>query len=430
MSLRLQRSQQLFREAKTLMPGGVNSPVRAFGSVGGDPLFMVRGKGAYMWDADGNRFTDYINSWGPAILGHAHPEVVKATQAAIEDGFTFGTPTEKETLLAKEVTKIMPHIDMLRFVSSGTEACMSALRLARGFTGRSRILKFQGCYHGHADFLLVKAGSGMATLGIPGSPGVPAAATNDTLTAPFNDVDALSQIFAKNATDLAAVILEPIVGNAGFIRPTTEFVKTLRELCTRYGTVLIYDEVMTGFRVALGGAQSLHGIKPDLTTLGKVIGGGMPIGAYGGRRDIMERVAPSGDIYQAGTLSGNPVAMTCGLKTLEVLQKQDFRVLAKRTKRMMDGLASVCRDLKIPVVTDCEGGMFGFNFCAQPVRNFDDASKADMNLFKRYFWGMLEAGIYLAPSAYEAGFVSFAHSDQDIEAFIKASDSVLRQVKA
>ncbi len=424
------QSHRLFQEAKKRIPGGVNSPVRAFGSVGGEPLFITRGQGAYIWDADGHRYTDYINSWGPTILGHTHPQVVAKMKETIDLGISFGAPTERETLLAEKVMELMPNIEMIRFVSSGTEACMSVLRLARAFTGRDKIVKFQGCYHGHADMLLVKAGSGMATLGIPGTPGVPQGTTEHTLTVPFNDVNALVELFEKNSKSIAALILEPIVGNAGFIRPSSEFLQAMQDLCKTHGTLLIFDEVMTGFRVALGGAQQLFGIKPDLTTLGKVIGGGMPVAAYGGRRDIMERVAPSGDVYQAGTLSGNPVAVACGLETLEVLQRDcDFNVLAARTRRMMDGLLNAARDHEIPMSVDCEGGMFGFNFIDKPIRNFADAGRADNKLFNKFFWGMLDEGIYLAPSAFEAGFVSFAHSDEDIANFISASHKILGRLR-
>lgn len=419
------RSEALFQDAQKYFPGGVNSPVRAFGAVGGTPLFMSRGKGAYMWDADGNRYTDYINSWGPAILGHAHPEVVRATAAAMEDGFTFGTPSERETELARIVTKLMPAVEMLRLVSSGTEACMSALRLARAFTGREAIIKFQGGYHGHADMLLVKAGSGMATLGIPVCPGVPQGATAATLTAQFNDLAEVERLFESHGGKIAGVILEPIVGNAGFIRPKKGFLEGLRELCTRYGALLIFDEVMTGFRVRLGGVCELSGVKPDLVTFGKVIGGGMPIGAYGGRRDIMMHVAPAGAMYQAGTLSGNPVAMACGIKTLEILAKADFRGLHDRTRKMMDGLSAAARDVGIPLTTDSEGGMFGFFFRREPVHSFADAAASDIATFKRFFHGMLERGIYLAPSAFEAGFVSLAHTDEDVREFVATARQVL-----
>lgn len=420
-----ERSEALFQKAIKIMPGGVNSPVRAFKQVDANPLFIERAEGAYMWDADGNKYIDYIGSWGPAILGHSHPEVVEAVTASLKNGFSFGAPCALEIEIAELVQKILPSMEMIRFVSSGTEACMAALRLARGFTGRNKILKFTGCYHGHADMLLVKAGSGVATLGIPGSPGVPENVVKDTLTLSFNDFDGLKDTFQKFGSELAAVIVEPIIGNGNFIRPKDGYLELMRELCTKSGTVLIFDEVMTGFRVGLSGVQGLKKIKPDLSTLGKVIGGGMPIGAYGGRADIMAKVAPSGPVYQAGTLSGNPVAVTCGIKTLELLRtKYDFTELAKRSRRLSYGLKERAEKHGIPLSVDFEGGMFGFMFSSKLPESFEDAAQCNIPQFKQFFRGMLTQGVYLAPSAFEAGFISFAHSDQDIEDTLVAADYV------
>ncbi len=419
------RSKQLYDEACQVIPGGVNSPVRAFKQVDAHPLFIKKAQGAYMWDEDGNSFVDYIGSWGPAILGHAHPEVVKAVTECLSNGFSFGAPSELETKLTRKVQEILPSIEMLRLVSSGTEACMSALRVARGFTGREKVLKFTGCYHGHADMLLVKAGSGMATLGIPGSPGVPQGSTKDTITLAYNDKEGLKDLFAKQGKEIAAVIVEPFVGNGNFIRAQEGYLELMRSLCTESGAVLIFDEVMTGFRVGLSGVQGLKGIKPDLTTLGKVIGGGMPIGAYGGKAEIMSKVAPSGPVYQAGTLSGNPVAVTCGIKTLELLQtKYAFTELSKRTRELVLGLKELASRHGLALSVDSEGGMFGFMFCSQLPTSFEEASLANIDQFKRFFRGMLHQGVYLAPSAFEAGFVSFAHSDKDIAATLHAADYV------
>ncbi len=405
-----------------LMPGGVNSPVRAFGSVGGTPVFMKKGEGAWLWDEDGNRYIDYITSWGPAIVGHAHPEVIAAIQAAVADGLSFGTPTARENILASMIMEAMPGIEMLRLVSSGTEACMSALRVARAFTSRTKILKFEGCYHGHADMLLVKPGSGAATLGLSGSPGVPPETARHTLTARFNDLDQVREVFAQNPREIAAIILEPIVGNAGFIRPVAGFVEGLRQLCDEHGTLLIFDEVMTGFRVARGGYQSLCGIAPDMTVLGKVIGGGLPVGAYGGRRDIMRMVAPAGPVYQAGTLSGNPVAVASGIKTLEILARPGvFAQLHARSQQLVSGLKAAAESARVPLSVDFEGGMFGFFFAGSPVRNYDDAKRADIVAFKRFFQLMLDDGIYLAPSAFEAGFLSLAHTPADIDLTVEAA---------
>jgi glutamate-1-semialdehyde 2,1-aminomutase len=423
--LSFERSEALYAKATRIIPGGVNSPVRAFKQVDASPLFIERAEGAYMWDVDGNKFIDYIGSWGPAILGHAHPEVVEAVTASLKNGFSFGAPCALEIRIAELVQNILPSIEMVRLVSSGTEACMAALRLARGFTGRTKILKFTGCYHGHADMLLVAAGSGVATLGIPGSPGVPEQVVKDTLTLSFNDFDALKALFARVGSELAAVIVEPIIGNGNFIRPKDGYLELMRELCTQSGTVLIFDEVMTGFRVGLSGVQGLKGITPDLSTLGKVIGGGMPIGAYGGRKDIMAKIAPSGPVYQAGTLSGNPVAVTSGIKTLELLStKYDFTELAKRSRRLSHGLRASALKHGIPLSVDYEGGMFGFMFSPDLPQSFEEAAKCDISRFKQFFRGMLSEGVYLAPSAFEAGFISFAHSDKDIDDTLAAADRV------
>lgn len=425
-----QKSKVLFAEASKVIPGGVNSPVRAFKSVDGDPVFIKRSLGSRLWDADDNEYIDYVGSWGPAIVGHAHADVVKVISETAVSGISFGAPTARETQLARAVIDIMPSIEMIRFVSSGTEACMSVLRVARAFTGRNRIIKFEGCYHGHGDMLLVKAGSGAATLGVPDSPGVPAGTASDTLTVPYNDLGAVAALFDRNPNEVAAIIIEPIVGNSGFIRPEPGFLEGLRALCDKFGALLIFDEVMTGFRVALGGVQSLHDIKPDLTCLGKVIGGGMPLAAYGGRRDVMAKVAPSGPVYQAGTLSGNPVAVACGLKTLEMIsEKSFFADLSRRTKVLVDGLSAVAKSHDLPFSADCEGGMFGFFFSHGPVRNFSEAKAANIPMFKKFFWGMLENGVYLAASAFEAGFVSGAHSDNDIQRTIEIADRVMKGCK-
>ncbi len=423
------KSRAALERAKAVIPGGVNSPVRAFRSVGGEPLFIERAEGAYMYDVDGNKYVDYIGSWGPMIIGHGHPEVIATLRDVIGRGLSFGAPTLGETELAETVRRLVPSMEMVRFVSSGTEACMSAIRVARAFTKRDKILKFTGCYHGHADMLLVRAGSGALTLGLPDSPGVPADATKDTLLAAFNDLDAVRAAFAEHKGKIATVILEPIVGNAGFIRPRPGFLEGLREICTAEGALLLFDEVMTGFRVAIGGVQALAKIKPDLTTLGKVIGGGMPIGAYGGRKDIMELVAPAGSVYQAGTLSGNPVAVACGLKTLEILTRPGaFLSLAQRTKTLANGLADLARARNIPFLADSEGGMFGFFFHGGPVHSLEQAKAADLARFTKFFLGMLKRGVYLAPSAFEAGFVSFAHGDREIQATLAAADATFAEL--
>jgi glutamate-1-semialdehyde 2,1-aminomutase len=415
------RSQEIFAEALRLMPGGVSSPVRAFKSVGGQPIVFDRVKGAYAWDVDGNRYIDYVGSWGPAICGHAHPEVIAALHEALEKGTSFGAPCALENTLAAMVIDAVPSVEMVRFVNSGTEACMSVLRLMRAFTGREKVIKFEGCYHGHADMFLVKAGSGVATLGLPDSPGVPRSVTANTLTAPYNCLESLKALFAENPGEIAGVILEPVVGNAGFITPEPGFLEGLRELTREHGALLVFDEVMTGFRISYGGAQARFGITPDLTTLGKVIGGGLPVGAYGGRADIMEMVAPAGPMYQAGTLSGNPLAMTAGIKTLELLkQPGTYERLEAITQRLTAGLLEAARAAGQPICGGSVSAMFGFFLCPGPVRNFEEAKAADTSRFAKFHRAMLERGVYLAPSAFEAGFTSLAHSDADVEATISA----------
>jgi glutamate-1-semialdehyde 2,1-aminomutase len=415
-------SQALFAEAVNLMPGGVNSPVRAFRAVGGQPLFIERGEGAYLVDVDGNRYVDYIMSWGPLILGHAHPRIVGALQAAVERGTSYGAPNPYELQLAKLVMELMPNIEMLRFVNSGTEATMSALRLARAYTGRTKIVKFEGNYHGHADMLLVQAGSGVATLGLPDSPGVPASTVADTLTAPYNDLAAVERLFETFAGQIAAVIVEPVVGNMGLVPPLPEFLPGLRRVTADDGALLIFDEVMTGFRVHPGGAQTLYNIKPDLTTLGKVIGGGLPVGAYGGRRAIMELVAPVGPMYQAGTLSGNPLAMVAGIETLRALQEEGaWSLLELAGAKLMEGLALAAAENDIELSHSRIGTMFGFFFTRGPVINWSTAKVADTKRYAAFFQSMLENGVYLAPSQFEAGFLSLAHGAEEIEATIKAA---------
>ena len=422
------RNEALFERAKKLIPGGVNSPVRAFKAVGGTPRFVQRAHGAYFWDADGARYIDYIGSWGPMILGHGHPAVLDAVQKAMQDGFSFGAPTEREVELAEEIIKLMPSIEMLRLVSSGTEAAMSALRLARGATGRSKIIKFEGCYHGHSDALLVKAGSGLATFGSPTSAGVPPEVVQHTLVLEYNNITQLEECFALHGSSTACLMIEPICGNMNFVRASVPFMKRCRELCTQYGTLLIFDEVMTGFRVALGGAQSVYaelipGFKPDMTALGKVIGGGMPMAAFGGSRAVMEQLAPLGPVYQAGTLSGNPIATACGLATLRELQKPGFyEALGKATSTLTAGLTAAASKAGVPFCADSEGGMFGFFLLGQLPQNYTTVMTTDSPAFNRFFHAMLDSGVYYAPALYEAGFVSAAHTAQDIETTVHAAD--------
>ncbi|NOQ90946.1 MAG: glutamate-1-semialdehyde 2,1-aminomutase [Gammaproteobacteria bacterium] len=420
-----------FSAAQNHIPGGVNSPVRAFAGVGGDPVFVKRAHGAYIVGEDDRQYIDYVGSWGPMILGHAHPEVITAVRNAAGNGLSFGAPTTLETTMADKVCELVPSMDMVRMVSSGTEATMSAIRLARGFTGRDKLIKFEGCYHGHADSLLVKAGSGALTLGQPSSPGVPAALAELTITLPYNDLDAFNTAVADIADQAACVIIEPVAGNMNCIPPVAGFLEGVRETCTKYGIVLIFDEVMTGFRVSLGGAQGRYGITPDLTTLGKVIGGGMPVGAFGGKREIMEHIAPLGPVYQAGTLSGNPIAMTAGLKTMELISAPGFYdELAKKVEFLTDGILKVAKDAGISMTCNRVGGMFGLFFSDQQVTSFEQATQCNVDQFKTFFHGMLDEGIYLAPSAYEAGFVSAAHSTDDLQKTIDAAAKVLSAMHA
>lgn len=421
-----QSQSALFKHAQSVIPGGVNSPVRAFKGVGGDPIFIDRASGAYIWDVDDKQYIDYVGSWGPMILGHAHPEVICAVKNAAEKGLSFGAPTTAETEMAERICQLLPSIESVRMVSSGTEATMSAIRLARGFTGRDNIVKFEGCYHGHSDSLLVKAGSGALTLGVPSSPGVPACLADHTITLAYNNIDQVREAFKSSGDKIACIIVEPVAGNMNCIPPVEGFLEGLRDICDEYGSVLIFDEVMTGFRTALGGAQSVYNIKPDLTTLGKVIGGGMPVGAFGGRKDIMEHIAPSGPVYQAGTLSGNPVAMAAGLKTLELISADNFfDDLNSKVNTLVDGILLKAKQHNIPMAKNVVGGMFGLFFTEEnQVSNFDQATQCNGPRFQEFFHGMLEQGIYLAPSSYEAGFVSCMHSDADIQATIAAADTV------
>ncbi|MBJ7575940.1 glutamate-1-semialdehyde 2,1-aminomutase [Luteimonas sp. MC1828] len=420
--MKTDRSHALFTRARALMPGGVNSPVRAFRSVGGEPFFAARAEGAYIEDVDGNRYIDYVGSWGPMVVGHNHPAVLEAVVRTARDGLSFGVPNALEVTMAETLTRLVPSMDMVRMVNSGTEATLSAIRLARGATGRGRIVKFEGCYHGHGDSFLVKAGSGALTLGVPDSPGVPKALADLTLTLPYNDFDAATALFDACGDEIAGLIVEPVVGNANCLPPRPGFLQHLRTLCTRHGTVLIFDEVMTGFRVALGGAQARYGVVPDLSTFGKVIGGGMPVGAYGGRRDLMELIAPAGPVYQAGTLSGNPVAMAAGLAMLGLVQASGFHdELERRTNLLCDGLESAAHDAGVAFTTQRVGGMFGMFFSSEQVDTYAQAMACDREAFNRFFHAMLERGVYLAPSAFEAGFMSGAHDDAVVAATIAAA---------
>ncbi len=424
-------SQELFARAKKVLPGGVDSPVRAFRAVGGEPLFIERGQGAYVWDADGNRYIDYVGSWGPLILGHAHPAVIEALARAAERGTSYGMPSALEVELAEMIVAAVPSVEMVRFVNSGTEATMTALRLARAYTGRARIVKFEGCYHGHADSLLVQAGSGVATLGLPDSPGVPRGATQDTLVARYNDIASVEAMFAQYGKEIAAVIVEPVAGNMGVVPPVPGFLEGLRAVTERAGALLIFDEVMTGFRVAYGGAQSLYGIRPDLTCFGKVIGGGLPVGAYGGRREIMQMVAPAGPMYQAGTLSGNPLAMTAGIITLGLLRQPGaYEELELKSALLAEGIAAAAASARVPIYQTRVGSMFCTFFTGQEVRDWTTAKSCDTAAFGRFFRSMLDQGVYLAPSQFEAGFMSLMHSSSDLNATIGAANTAMREARS
>jgi glutamate-1-semialdehyde 2,1-aminomutase len=420
----------LFSEARQVIAGGVNSPVRAFTGVGGEPIFLASAHGAWVESEDGKRYIDYVGSWGPMILGHGHPAVIDAVVSTAQRGLSFGAPCTLETRLAEKIRSLMPSMQRLRMVSSGTEATMSAIRLARGHTGRDKIIKFEGCYHGHSDSLLIKAGSGALTLGVPSSPGVPAGLAEHTVTLAYNDIAAVQSAFAALGDEIACVIVEPVAGNMNMVPPVAGFLEALREECTKAGSILILDEVMTGFRVAKGGAQAMFGIEPDLTTLGKIVGGGMPAAAFGGKADIMASIAPDGPVYQAGTLSGNPVAMAAGLATLELVDEPGFyEALAERTEQLANGLAAVAEDADVALAVECAGGMFGFVFTEDgPVRSFAQIAKADTNRFKKFFHGMLDEGVYLAPSAFEAAFVSAAHGDDEISKTLEAARKVLAKL--
>ena len=432
--VKVDQNEVLFERAQKTIPGGVNSPVRAFRQVGGTPRFITKAKGPYFWDAENKRYIDLIMSWGPMIVGHAHPEVVAAVQQAAETSFSYGAPTEGEIQLAERICELMPSVEQVRMVSSGTEATMSALRLARGYTSRDLIIKFEGCYHGHADSLLVKAGSGLLTFAdstqnAPSSGGVPQDLVKHTLVLPYNDVAAIEEVFKKQGDEIAAVIIEPIAGNMNLIKPSKEFLSAIRNLTTKHGSVLIYDEVMTGFRVALGGAQSLQGITPDLTCLGKVMGGGMPMAAFGGKKEIMSKLAPLGNVYQAGTLSGNPVAVAAGLKTLEIISREGFfECLAGQTQKLMAGLKLAADRAKVPFSVDSVGGMFGFYFANEVPSSYEAVTKSDIEAFKKFFHLMLDEGIYLAPSAYEAGFTSIAHDNEVLDAIVLAAENSFKKL--
>lgn len=426
--MRNEKSRALFERAQSLVPGGVNSPVRAFKAVGGTPFFVARGEGCYLWDVDGNRFVDFVCSWGPLILGHAHPEVVAAVKEAVERGTTYGAPTELEVALAEKIQQAFPSMEMLRLVNSGTEATMSAIRAARGYTGRKKIVKFEGCYHGHADYLLVKAGSGAATFGIPDSAGVPEGTAQDTIVLPYNDIEAFNKTMDAMGEEIAAVIVEPIAGNMGVVLPKPEFLAALRQQTEKHGIVLIFDEVITGFRVAYGGAQSLYGIKPDMTCLGKIVGGGFPLAAYGGRKEIMQTVAPLGPVYQAGTLSGNPVAVTAGLKTLEILERDNpYPELERRTKQLTQVISEAAKEAGVPVQINQIASMFTVFFTDQPVVDYASARRSDTQRYARFFHALLERGVYFPPSQFEAAFLSTAHDD---EALSFAQDAVRSAMKA
>jgi glutamate-1-semialdehyde 2,1-aminomutase len=415
-------NHELFQRARRMLPGGVDSPVRAFKAVGGEPFIVARAHGPYLWDVEGKRYIDYVGSWGPMIAGHNHPHVREAVERAVRDGLSFGAPCPAEAELAEAIRALIPSIEMVRFVNSGTEATMSALRLVRGATGRERVVKFEGCYHGHGDSFLVKAGSGALTLGVPDSPGVPKVLADLTITLPYNDIEAARALFDAMGKTIACVIVEPVAGNMNCVPPRPGFLQTLRELCTRDGALLVFDEVMTGFRVAAGGAQSLYAVTPDLTTLGKIIGGGMPVGAYGGRRDLMEKIAPAGPIYQAGTLSGNPVAMAAGLAMLDLVREPGFHErLSLKTQALTDGLIVAARDAGMPFSANRVGGMFGIFFSAEKIETFAQAMACDREAFNRFFHAMLQRGVYLAPSAFEAGFMSTAHDDEVIAATLEAA---------
>jgi len=425
------RSHDLFEQAQQYIPGGVNSPVRAFRGVGGDPIFFKHSEGAYLIDEDNNRYIDYVASWGPMIVGHQHPEVIKAVQTVVAEGIGYGAPTAIETEMAKLVCELVPSVEMVRMVNSGTEATMSAIRLARGYTGRDKLIKFEGCYHGHSDSLLVKAGSGALTLGVPTSPGVPASLAEHTITLNFNDIDQVQQAFKEVGDQVACVIVEPVAGNMNCVPPVPGFLEGLRELCDKYGAVLIFDEVMTGFRVSLGGAQQHYGVTPDLTTLGKVIGGGLPVGAFGGKKAIMEKIAPLGPVYQAGTLSGNPVSMAAGLTTLKLIQEPGFHDnLSQKAAMLCDGMKQRAKAAGIPLTTNQVGGMFGIFFTeADNITSFKQVTECNIERFQIFFHGMLSQGVYLAPSAYEAGFVSAAHTDKEINATLDAAEKVFASLK-
>ena len=425
------RSHDLFQEAQQYIPGGVNSPVRAFKGVGGDPVFFKHSEGAYLVDEDNNRYIDYVASWGPMIVGHQHPEVVKAVQAVVAEGIGYGAPTAIETEMAKLVCEIVPSVEMVRMVNSGTEATMTAIRLARGYTGRDKLIKFEGCYHGHSDSLLVKAGSGALTLGVPTSPGVPASLAEHTITLDFNNIDQVKQVFDEVGDQVACVIVEPVAGNMNCIPPVPGFLEGLREVCDKHGAVLIFDEVMTGFRVSLGGAQQHYGVTPDLCTLGKVIGGGLPVGAFGGKKEIMEKIAPLGPVYQAGTLSGNPVSMAAGLTTLKLIQEPGFHdKLADKAAKLCDGMRERASAAGIPLTTNQVGAMFGFFFSEEEsISSFQQVTQCNIEQFQIFYRGMLSQGVYLAPSAYEAGFVSGAHTDKEIDATLDAAEKVFASLK-